>query len=76
MTPNEEVFALGKALQADGLENLADRVLHAHQGIFNATELYMAWRFCVRKVLAEPELSAATRTQAEALYRRLDEALN
>ncbi|MFI4973918.1 MAG: hypothetical protein ACHP84_05195 [Caulobacterales bacterium] len=75
MTPNEEVFALGKALQADGLEGLADELLHAHRGIFIATELYMAWRFYVRKVLAEPELAAATRTQAEALCRWLDEAL-
>ncbi len=50
-------------------------LLEAHQGIFNGTELFMAWRFHVVKALEYP-LSNRTRAKAQEVWETLDKALS
>jgi hypothetical protein len=58
------------------LEALSEELLGIHRGIFNGTELYMAWRSHVAKVIGELNLSAETRTKAETLWKWFDEQLS
>jgi hypothetical protein len=76
MTPYEQIADLAADLRRDGFSALNEGLLQAHRGIFNGTELYMAWRFHVAKVLEEPGLSNPTKAKAQRLWVLLDKELS
>ena len=47
MTPYDYVRELADLMEHDGLGDEAKALRDAHQGIFNNTELFFAWRFAV-----------------------------
>ena len=72
MTPFERVADLAADMESESLPGLGQELRTSHEGIFNGTELYMAWRFHVAKALDEPRLSDRTRAKALALWQMLD----
>jgi hypothetical protein len=75
MTPYEQIADLAADVQREGHADMGQALLEASQGIFNGTELFMAWRFHVAKVL-EHRLSNRTRAKAQEVWQMLDKALS
>ena len=72
----QEIEVVAAALKRDGLEYDAERLLRAHQGIFNGTELFMAWRWNLDKILELPSISIDTREKAVRVRSFIDKALH
>jgi hypothetical protein len=75
MQPFDDVQELAAALRREGMELHARDLEHAHDGIFNGTELWVTWRYYVERALHLPELTSETRAQARALFDQLDAGL-
>ena len=75
MTPYEQIAALASDVRREGFDDLSASLLEAHKGLLNRTELFMAWRFHVEKVVAQGGLSASAREKAESIWRTLDQEL-
>ncbi len=75
MKPYEQIADLAADVQADGYAALAKSLLEVHRGIFNGTELFMAWRFEVAKVLDLP-VTNVTRAKAATIWQMLDKELS
>jgi len=75
VTPYEQIAALASDVRGEGFDDLGASLLEAHKGIFNGTELFMAWRFHVEKVVAQEGLSASVREKARLIWQMLDQEL-
>jgi len=71
----QEIEIVASALRRDGLEYNSERLLRAHRGIFNGTELFMAWRWHLDKILELSSISTNTREEAARVRSLVDEAL-
>jgi hypothetical protein len=74
-TAYQEIESVARALKQDGLDDWADRLLRAHTGIFNATELYMKWRWHLEHILRLRSISDTTRAEAERVRLLIDKQL-
>jgi hypothetical protein len=72
MTEYHEIESVAASLKADGLDQQADRLLRAHEGIYNNTELYMCWRQCLDGIIKLSSASEKTRALARSLFDRFD----
>ena len=68
--PYEQIERLAASLREDGRSDLAEILVHAHEGIFNGTELYFTWITHLEDLLRKKGLSQSTRLQAEKLLER------
>jgi len=75
MTPYEQIADLAADVQSEGYAAVGQALMEAHNGIFNGTELFMAWRFQVARALEHP-LSGRTRAKAQKVWRMLDSELS
>ena len=76
VTPYDQIADLASDIRREGFDGLSDELLGSHRGIFNGTELYIAWRYLVAKIAEERGLSVDTRAKAEALRQMLDKNLS
>jgi hypothetical protein len=72
MTEYQEIEAVAASLKTDGLNKWAELLLHAHEGIYNNTELYSSWRQCLGEVSGLRSASEETRASARKLFDRFD----
>jgi hypothetical protein len=63
--PYRQLERVAACLKRDGLSAEAERLLALHEGIFNGTELYMAWAAGLRDILRLENISGATRLEAQ-----------
>ena len=69
--PYMQIERLAASLRQDGRSDWAEILLHAHERIFNGTELYFAWITHLKDLLRKKHLTQSTRLQAETLLQRL-----
>ena len=69
--PYEQIEDLALTLRSDGRSDCAEKLLRAHEGIFNGTELYFTWIGCIEGLLKRTDLSHLSRQKAETLLERL-----
>lgn len=62
--PYAYIEEVASSLKNDGLPEIAEKLLHVHEGIFNGTEAFMAWRWNIEEILKNGRISGATRKSA------------
>ena len=75
LTEYQEIEIVASSLKRDGLNDVANNLLHAHEGIYNNTELYSTWRQCLDEIVHLPRVSGDTRIRAKRLYGIFDSYL-
>jgi hypothetical protein len=57
------------------LDDASENLLLVHAGVFNQTELFMAWRWNIERLMEDDRISYETRESAERAWNYLSAAL-
>jgi|SRR5579859_7908957 len=68
VSPYDYINDVAAGLRHDGLEDAAEKLLGVHAGIFNGTELLMAWRWNIERLMEDDRISLETRESAERAW--------
>jgi hypothetical protein len=73
--PYDYIKNLAADLRRDGLDDASENLLLVHAGVFNQTELFMAWRWNIERLMEDDRISYETRESAERAWNYLSAAL-
>lgn len=71
----EEVAKLSEELRNENLDNAADTITHCIEAGATGTEIFMALRWNIGKILKSNKLSKNAKLRAQRLYDELEKSL-